>query len=64
MFCFIFIIVINENMKESTKLIFIFFIFRSLRQFQRKNTQGNSITESDTIPEDETIQSSTNNTKL
>lgn len=37
---------------------------RSLRQFQRKNTQGNSITESDTIPEDETIQSSTNNTKL
>jgi len=37
---------------------------RSLRQFQRKNTQGNSITESDTIPEDETFQSSTNNTKL
>merc|ERR1712083_327314 len=37
---------------------------RSLRQFQRKNTQGNSITESDTIPEDETFQSSTNYTKL
>jgi len=37
---------------------------RSLRQFQRKNTHSNSTTE-DTIPEDETTQSSTNDyTKL
>ena len=37
---------------------------RSLRQFQRRNTQNNSTTTEDTIPEDEITQSSTNYTKL